>query len=143
MDEAPALWTFYETPVFTEDLEDFLGDRALDMLYAIQADLIADPERWPVVKGTGGARKGRIADPASSKGKSGSYRYLYLYLELRGQIYLLMLRKAKMRERLDLQQRPIKPGFFTTETPRKHRDSQRISRCASVPPLCLGGERGC
>jgi hypothetical protein len=104
MDEAPNLWTFYETPVFTEDLEDFLGDRALDMLYAIQADLIADPERWPVVKGTGGARKGRIADPASSKGKSGSYRYLYLYLELRGQIYLLFLFAKSEQENLDADQ---------------------------------------
>ena len=104
MDEAPKLWTFYETPVFTEDLEDFLGDRALDMLYAIQADLIADPERWPMVKGTGGARKGRIADPASDKGKSGSYRYLYLYLELRGQLYLLFLFAKSDQENLDADQ---------------------------------------
>jgi hypothetical protein len=43
------------------------------------------------VKGTGGARKGRVADPASDQGKSGSFRYLYLYLEHRGRIYLLFL----------------------------------------------------
>jgi hypothetical protein len=67
------------------------GENTLPILYAIQADLIADPLRWPVVKGTGGARKGRIADPGSSKGKSGSFRYLYLYLEHQGQIYLLYL----------------------------------------------------
>lgn len=88
---APALYTFYETPVFSEDLDDFLGEDALGLLYAIQADLIAAPERWPVVKGTGGARKGRISDPASKRGKSSSYRYLYLYVEHRGQIYLLFL----------------------------------------------------
>ena len=44
-----------------------------------------------MVKGTGGARKGGIADPGSGKGKSGSFSYLYLYLEHRGQIYLLYL----------------------------------------------------
>ncbi len=104
MEEAPTLWTFYETPVFTEDLADFLGAKALDMLYAIQADLIADPERWPMVTGMGGARKGRIADPSSDKGKSGSFRYLYLYLELRGQIYLLFLFAKSYQENLDADQ---------------------------------------
>ena len=74
-------YTFYEMPVFTEDLHDCVGDNALEMLFAIQHDLLADPERWPVVKGTGGARKGRIAEPGSGKGKSGSYRYLYFYYE--------------------------------------------------------------
>lgn len=72
-------------------MTEFLDAKALDLLYAIQNDLLADPQRWPLVKGTGGARKGRVADPASDKGKSGSYRYLYLYLEHRGQIYLLFL----------------------------------------------------
>lgn len=85
------LYTFFETPIFTEDLEDFLGERALDLLFAIQVELIANPERWPVIAGTGGARKGRVADPTSAKGKSGGFRYLYLYLEHRGQIYLLFL----------------------------------------------------
>jgi hypothetical protein len=85
------LYTFYETPVFTSKLAQVASENALSILYDIQADLIADPLRWPMVKGTGGARKGRIADPESDKGKSGSFRYLYLYLEHRGQIYLLYL----------------------------------------------------
>jgi hypothetical protein len=67
------LYTFYETPVFTAKLAQVTGENALPTLYAIQADLIVDPLRWPVVKGTGGARKGRIADPGSGKGKSGSF----------------------------------------------------------------------
>jgi len=32
-----------------------------------------------------------VGDPASSRGKSGSYRYLYLYLEHAGRIHLLYL----------------------------------------------------
>jgi hypothetical protein len=90
-EDSARLYTFYETPVFTAKLAQVAGENALPILYAIQADLIADPQRWPVVKGTGGARKGRIADPESGKGKSGGFRYLYLYLEHRGQIYLLYL----------------------------------------------------
>ncbi len=89
--DSDQLYTFNETSQFTADLAAFLGERALELLYAIQNDLLADPLRWPVVKGTGGARKGRIADPASDKGKRGSYRYLYLYLEQRGRVYLLFL----------------------------------------------------
>ncbi len=85
------LYTFYETPTFTAKLAKLAGEDALEVLLAIQADLLADPERWPVVKGTGGARKGRIANPASGRGKSGSFRYLYLFLEHRGRIYLLHL----------------------------------------------------
>jgi hypothetical protein len=90
-EDSAKLYTFYETPVFTAKLAQVAGEDALPILYAIQADLLADPQRWPVVKGTGGARKGRAADPESDKGKSGSFRYLYLYLEHRGQIYLLYL----------------------------------------------------
>jgi phage-related protein len=85
------LYTFYETPTFTAKLAKLVGENALEVLLAIQADLLADPERWPVVKGTGGARKGRIANPASDRGKSGSFRYLYLFVEHRGRIYLLHL----------------------------------------------------
>ena len=64
---------------------------SFETLFAIQTDLLADPERWPLIKGTGGARKGRVADPHGSRGKSGSFRYIYLYLEHRGRIFLLLL----------------------------------------------------
>ena len=90
-DDSERLYTFYEAPVFTARLARFADYDALPILFSIQNDLLADPLRWPVVKGTGGARKGRIADPVSDQGKSGSYRYLYLYLEHRGQIFLLFL----------------------------------------------------
>ena len=43
-----------------------------------------------MIKGTGGARKGRVADPRDARGKSGSFRYIYLYLEHRGRIFLLL-----------------------------------------------------
>jgi|SRR5262245_30984977 len=86
--EQQKLYTFIELPVFMRQLEALAS---FETLYDIQADLLADPERWPVIKGTGGARKGRVADPRDSRGKSGSFRYIYLYLEHRGRIFLLLL----------------------------------------------------
>ena len=105
------LFTFYETPIFSLRLADFVGDNALPMLYAIQHDLLAAPDRYPMVKGLKGVRKGRIAEPKSDKGKSGSYRYLYLYLELRGQIYLLWLFSKSQQADLNDEQRKLVAGF--------------------------------
>ena len=84
----PIFYSFVETPIFSKRLDALAS---FDTLEAIQADLLAAPERWPIVRGTHGARKGRIADPHSGRGKSGSFRYLYLFLEHRGCIYLLFL----------------------------------------------------
>lgn len=90
-EEIHKYFTFYETPVFMEDLHNIAGKESLDLLFAIQEELLENPTRGDIIQGTGGARKARIADPKSNKGKSGSYRYLYLYLEHQGQIYLLYL----------------------------------------------------
>jgi hypothetical protein len=60
-------------------------------LFAFQADLLEDPNRWPGIQGTHGARKGRIADPTKARGKSGSFRYLYMYLAHLQQIYVILL----------------------------------------------------
>jgi hypothetical protein len=88
MAEAPIHYTFVETPVFTKRLA---GLASRETLEAIQAELVEDPERWPMIRGLHGARKGRVADPKSARGKSGSLRYLYLYLPHAGRIYLLFL----------------------------------------------------
>ena len=79
-------YSFVETAVFTRQVD---SKASLDVLYAIQNDLLTNPKRGDIVQGTGGVRKARVADPQSSRGKRGSYRYLYLYLEHRGRIYLL------------------------------------------------------
>lgn len=95
--DVPAYYSFVETSIFTKRLEELAS---FDTLAAIQADLVTDPERWPVIPGTHGARKGRIADPKAKRGKSGSFRYLYLYLEHRGRVYLLFLFAKSEQENL-------------------------------------------
>ncbi len=88
MTKPPVYYSFVETSVFSKRLDALASHETLE---AIQADLLANPARRPVVPGTHGARKGRVADPLSGRGKSGSFRYLYLFLEHRGSIYLLFL----------------------------------------------------
>lgn len=98
------LYEFVETAIFTEQLDELTS---LDTLYAIQSDLLDDPERWPIVQKTNGARKGRVADPATPRGKRGSFRYIYLYLEHRGRIYLLYLFDKKEQANLTAAQTKI------------------------------------
>jgi hypothetical protein len=88
MSESPVYYSFVETPIFSKRITELASPETLE---AIQAELVEDPERWPVVKGLRGARKGRIADPKSPRGKSGSFRYIYLYLPRAGRIHLLFL----------------------------------------------------
>lgn len=66
--------TFIEQPVFTRVLLELIDD---DAYRRFQNELAADPEKWPVVKGSGGLRKARVALPG--RGKSGGARVLYLW----------------------------------------------------------------
>lgn len=86
-DEDTVWFEFVESKVFHRRVREL----PTEVLTAIQADLIGNPERGDLVAGTGGARKARVADPAAKRGKSGSYRYLYLYLPRAGRIHLLYL----------------------------------------------------
>lgn len=100
VDNPHATWfEFIETPVFTRRLHALSTD-PLEVLSAIQSDLIDDPVQWPVIPGTGGARKGRAADVQVRRGKRGGYRYLYLHMPARGQIFLLFI--LDKREQGDL-----------------------------------------
>lgn len=65
---------FIEQPVFTKLLVEVVSD---DAYRAFQKELAAHPEKGPLVKGSGGLRKARLALPG--RGKSGGARVLYLY----------------------------------------------------------------
>ena len=79
---------FVETTAFTKQI-DKLG--SVDVLTAMQDDLLENPERGAVIEGTGGARKARVGDPNQKRGKSGAFRYLYAYFVHADTIYLLYL----------------------------------------------------
>ena len=91
------LFAFTETIIFTEDLLSMTSD---ETLYAIQNALLANPLLGDVIKGTSGARKGRVGNPKQKSGKSGGFRFIYVYLENSTRIYLLTI--YSKRERSDL-----------------------------------------
>ena len=82
------LLTFIEVPMFTKKVDELGG---IDLLVAIENELLANPERGAIIQGTNGARKARIADPVRKGGKSGGLRYIYTYFVAYDRIYLFYL----------------------------------------------------
>ena len=98
--EAESLLSFVEAPVFVEQLAELAGKGEIELLYAIQNDLLLDPQRGDLIKGFGGVRKARVADPQKQEGKRGGFRYLYIYFAWHGRIHLLYI--YSKREQSDL-----------------------------------------
>jgi hypothetical protein len=89
---------FIESLAFTQRLHEFAKAEAVEVLTAIQSDLLSNPERGRVVPGLGGIRKARAADPQRGKGKRGGLRYLYLYLQVGNTfIYSSYLERTKAK----------------------------------------------
>ena len=82
---ADALLHFIHTSLFEESIEEVLGD---DGLRAVQEMIQANPEVGPVIRGTGGARKMRVA--AGGRGKSGGARVIYYFQSAEDTVYLLL-----------------------------------------------------
>ena len=91
------LFAFTETSVFTEDLHDLADD---ETLFEIQRALLDNPMLGDIIKGTNGARKGRIANRRRNTGKRGGFRFVYVYLEHANRIFLLAI--YDKREVVDL-----------------------------------------
>jgi hypothetical protein len=98
---------FIEFPAFTKRLLALAKDHADDVLLEIENDLLENPERGPVIEGTAGVRKARVADPARGKGKRGGFRYMYYYIERDGQIFLLMIFSKNEQADLTAQQKKL------------------------------------
>ena len=65
---------------------------------AAEAEIVVRPDAWPVIAGTGGARKARIALPG--RGKRGGARVIYFVLMARGTLYLLDIYAKNVKEDL-------------------------------------------
>lgn len=79
---------FFETPLFTRLLQDYLDD---DGYRRLQKALLENPEKGDVMAGTGGFRKLRWQDPRRGKGKRGGLRVIYYYLTADRQIWLFTI----------------------------------------------------
>ncbi len=102
---------FIESRPFTHRLRELAGGSEDTVLRAIQNDLLEYPERGRIVRGLGGIRKARAANPERGKGKRGGLRYLYLYLEHRSHIHLLSLLDKDEQEDLTSAERAILRGM--------------------------------
>lgn len=65
---------------------------------AMEADLVARPDAWPVIPGSGGARKARIA--RGGQGKRGGGRVIYFHMPRPGVLMLLLLYAKNDMEKL-------------------------------------------
>lgn len=83
---ASELIHFVEAPGFTKRIDKLAST---DVLFSIQSELVRNPLHGDLMEGCGGARKARVGDKSSGRGKSGGFRYVYLYIEIAGTIYLL------------------------------------------------------
>jgi hypothetical protein len=79
---------FFETPLFTRLLPDYLDEEAYR---ALQQALLENPERGEVMPGTGGFRKVRWEDSRRGKGKRGGLRVIYYHLTADHQIWFFTL----------------------------------------------------
>jgi hypothetical protein len=98
---------FIESRVFSRRLQALGQDTSVEVLNAIQSDLLTNPERGRVAQGLGGLRKARAADPRRGKGKRGGFRYLYLYFASDREVYLLYLFDKNEREDLNPSERKL------------------------------------
>jgi hypothetical protein len=100
-----SLFAFTETDIFTEDLLSITND---ETMFAIQNELLKNPTLGDVIKGTSGARKGRVGNPKEKRGKSGGFRFIYVYLEKAERIYLIFIYSKKQKSDIsDETKKPI------------------------------------
>ena len=90
---------FVETSIFTRQIKELATD---DELKDLQAELIAQPDKGDIIKGTGGLRKVRMA--VGNKGKSGSIRVLYV-LALADKIYLVLAYPKSVNDSLTAEEK--------------------------------------
>ena len=65
---------------------------------ALEAMLTARPDAWPVIRGSGGARKARVA--RSGQGKRGGARVIYFHSPAPGLLALLAIYSKNEKEDL-------------------------------------------
>ena len=81
--------TFIQLSTFVADWRRMNLDD--DDLRALEATLLENPERGPVMSGTGGLRKIRFAPPSRHTGKSGAMRVCYAHVPAGSAVILAIL----------------------------------------------------
>jgi hypothetical protein len=93
---------FVETPVFTRQVLELMGDAEYSKL---QAALVLQPEMGDLIPGTGGLRKVRWVEKARGRGKRGGVRVIYYWYRSDALIYLLLAYSKTERDDLSNEQK--------------------------------------
>ncbi len=88
--------TFIQTHEFSKRWDELGFDD--DDLMRLENDIMSDPEKYPIIKGTGGLRKARFA--FKNRGKSGSVRVCYVDFLLAETVYLVTVYEKKEKSNL-------------------------------------------
>lgn len=80
------MFSFIETKLFTRLVNQYLTDESYAQL---QRELMTDPEKGAVIRGSGGVRKIRWG--AEGRGKRGGYRIIYFVRSTKGVIWMLTI----------------------------------------------------
>jgi hypothetical protein len=86
---------FIETSVFTKRITSLLSD---EEYRDVQMDLIIQPDKGALIKGSKGLRKLRCKSPG--KGKRGGARIIYYWMKTRDRIYFLLAYQKNEAENL-------------------------------------------
>ena len=88
---------------------------APDERATVELELVTRWDGWPVIPGTGGARKARFA--MGGKGKSGGGRVIYFVPTSRGTLYLLdIYAKGRKEDLSDAEKRDLRCFLEALET---------------------------
>jgi mRNA-degrading endonuclease RelE of RelBE toxin-antitoxin system len=80
------MFSFIETKLVTKLVKQYLSDESY---VELQAELMANPKKGAVIRGSGGVRKVRWT--AEGRGKSGGYRVIYLVRDEKGIFWMLTM----------------------------------------------------
>ena len=101
--EETMIRTFIQTGEFSRNW-DRLGFDDED-LRQLELDIMNNTDKYPVMKGTGGLRKARIALGDNNKGKSGGARVCYVDFIFAETVYLITVYSKKEKDNLSKEER--------------------------------------
>jgi mRNA-degrading endonuclease RelE of RelBE toxin-antitoxin system len=93
---------FIESPIFTADVQELLGD---EDYAALQQHLVTQPQAGNVIAGTGGLRK--IRWTSVGRGKRGGTRVIYYYVVAQAQMRMILIYRKGIKDDLTPREKTI------------------------------------
>ena len=99
-----------ETPIFTKKINSLLTD---EEYHKLQNELVLNPEKGKIIRGSGGLRKIRYG--VSGRGKSGGVRIIYYWIMKRDIILMLLIYPKNEQDNLTPSQLKILKSLVEKE----------------------------